>query len=161
MKAKLACLGYENETDLKFRNCGLKAEATIQSSSDLSESWQVICTSSIDHDWIRDIAVAEFLDNYCIIPSENYLSRGFLSGLRKMLDGNPDSEVAIAAETAAFASLAIKHHDSRLSQRAKNGYSGLLKSFFATMSKLETANTLQSLTTAVLLGIYEVWNYGV
>jgi hypothetical protein len=97
------------------------------------------------------------LNDYCIIPKQSWLTRGYLAGLETLLAGSgPSSDVAAAAKTAAFASLANKHHDTHLSQRAKTEYSKLLRSFSATMSKPEMSNTLEALTTAVLLGIYEV-----
>ena len=112
---------------------------------------------TIDDAWVEHFALTEFLNDYCIVPKKNYLSRGYLAGLEQLLRiVDPSSDLTSAVRTAAFASLANKYRDTQLSQRAKAEYSKLLRSFSITMSRPETSNTLESLTTAVLLGIYEV-----
>lgn len=166
MKAKRVCAGYKDETDLIFRRYGVREEAIPISQSPLEEleTWQSLSSPidkrpySVDDTWTEQFALIEFFNDYCIIPKATWLTRGYLAGLETLLaSAGPSSDVAVAAKTAAFASLANKHHDTHLSQRAKTEYSKLLMSFSTTMSKPETTNTLESLTTAILLGIYEVW----
>lgn len=161
MKAKLACLGYTDETDLIFRCYGVQENA-ILISQDL-ERWQNLCSVMVswpyatDDFWINQLALSEFFNDYRLVPKENYLSRGYLAGLETLLaDTGPSSDVAAAARTVALASLANKHRDPLLSQSAGKEYSKLLRAFSITMSKPESSGTVESLTTAVLLGIYEV-----
>lgn len=155
MKAKISCSGYEDETNSLFRNHGVDHKSVFISY--LSNRQFENSQATIDIIWIGNLALTEFLNDYCIVPKVKYLSRGYLAGLEELLlRVGPSSDVAFAARTAAFASLANKHRDIRLSQRAKLEYSKLLRSFMISMSKPETSNTLESLTAAVLLGIYEV-----
>jgi hypothetical protein len=85
------------------------------------------------------------------------LSRGYLYDLESLLaHAGPSSDIAKAAKIAAFASLGNKIDEPDLIYRANMLYSDLLRSFRVTMSKAATSNTIESLTTTVLLGLYEV-----
>ena len=85
------------------------------------------------------------------------MSRGYLDDLESLLaHAGPSSDIANAAKIAAFASLGNKTGDPHLIHRASILYSDLLCSFQVTMSNAATSNTIESLTTAVLLGLYEV-----
>ena len=106
---------------------------------------------------VNQIALATFLDDYCITSKDKTLSRGYLDSLGSLLaHGQSSSDLSKAAMVAALASFANKIGDPRLLHRAKESYSDLLVAFQSTMSNRVTASTIESLATAVLLGLYEV-----
>ena len=85
------------------------------------------------------------------------MSRGYLDNLGALLaSGDPSSDLAKAAKAASLASLGNKLGKPGLMLRAKASYSDLLVSFRRSMSHSTASNTLESLATVVLLGLYEV-----
>lgn len=109
-----------------------------------------------DNDF-EQIALAAFLEDYCISSRNKALSRGYLDSLGSMLaHGKPSSDLAKAAKIASLASLGNKLGEPGLVHQAKLSYLELLVSFQTTISKPATANTIESLATAVLLGLYEI-----
>lgn len=104
--------------------------------------------------------LADFLDDYCIVSRNKSLSRGYLDNLRSLLaNAGPSSDITKAAMVAGLASIGNKLGEPDLVHEANILYSDLLGSFQVTMSRGATSNTIESLTTAVLLGLYEVY-YG-
>jgi hypothetical protein len=161
------CPGYQDEADLIFRRyCGegddysppqptiQPFESQIQCPTPSPESLQ---QHAFNDSGIEQRALAAFLDDYCIVSKNKSLSRGYLDDLESLLaHAGPSSDIAKAAKIAAFASLGNKLGEPDLIHRANMLYSDLLRSFQVTMSKAATSNTIESLATAVLLGLYEV-----
>lgn len=105
------------------------------------------------------IALNTFLDDYCVRSKDKNFSRGYLDSLGSLLAHEaPSSDLAKAARVAALASFGNKISEPILLHRAKESYSDLLVSFQSTVSDPVTANTIESLATAALLGLYEVIN---
>ena len=103
-------------------------------------------------------ALASFLDDYCVSSKDKTLSRGYLDNLEYLLaHGDLSSDLANATKAASLASLGNKLGEPDLLLRAKASYSELLASVQQTMSNSTTSKTLESLATAVLLGLYEVY----
>lgn len=164
-KTKLTCSGYEDEGDLIFRRyseTGSVASATLPAKEShhlricsLSNNVQL----SVNGDKsIGEFALSAFLADFCYAIKAPLRSRGYLTGLEELLERlGPLSDVAKAARAAASAILGNKLKDLSLTNQASLAFSSLLPSFQVTMSKMETANTIESLTTAVLLGLYEVY----
>jgi hypothetical protein len=106
---------------------------------------------------IEQRALSTFLDDYCVVSKDRSLSRGYLDDLEWLLaSAGPSSDITKAVRIASFVSLGNKIGEPYLLHRANMMYSELLCSFQITMSRETTSNTIESLTTAVLLGLYEV-----
>jgi len=106
---------------------------------------------------VEQCALANFLDDYCIGSKNRSLSRGYLDDLGLMVScAESSSDLLKAAKITSFVSFGNKTGDSYLIYQASIMYAELLYSFQSTMSKGATSNTIEALTTAVLLGLYEV-----
>jgi hypothetical protein len=102
-------------------------------------------------------ALESFLHDYCLVPENRVLSRGYLEGLRTSIsEAKPDSNVLQAARVVAFANLGSRLGMPNLVQKARVMYSEMLHSFQVMISYASTSNTAELLMTAVLLGLYEV-----
>lgn len=111
---------------------------------------------AINGSGIEQRALAAFLDDYCIVSNNTSLSRGYLGDLKSLLaHASPSSDIAKAAKMAAFASLGKKLGEPDLIHQANISYLDLLRSFQVTMSEAATSRAIESLATAVLLGLYE------
>ena len=161
------CPGYQDEATLFFRpycreddrhsspkRTKQLCDCQIQYPTPPPEVLQLHALSSSE---IERSALAAFIDDYCIVSKNESLSRGYLHGLESLLTNTgPSSDIAKAARTTAFASLGSKAGDPDILHRAHELYLDLLNSFQITMSEAATSNTVEALTTAVLLGLYEV-----
>ena len=166
------CPGYRAEAELIFRrHCGEDddyyppTKKTIQPFESRIQcptaSPQILQQDAFNESEIDHRALALFLDDYCIVSKDKSLSRGYLDDLPSLLAHTGlSSDTAKAAKIAALASLGNKVGESNLVHRANMLYSDLLSSFQVTMSKAATSNTIESLTIAVLLGLYEVCHEG-
>jgi len=106
---------------------------------------------------IEQLVLDTFLDDCCIVPKNKSLSRGYFGDLKSLLgSAGPLSDITKAAKAAGFASLGNRRGEPYLIHQVAILYSELLCSFQATMSDGAISNTIESLTTAVLLGLYEV-----
>lgn len=107
---------------------------------------------------VEEQALSAFLYDYCVTSANNLLSRGYLDGLESLLaHAGPNSELALASKVVAFASQGKKLGRPSLLHKASVLYSSLLCSFRLTIANPTTSNTVESLMTAVLLGLYEVY----
>lgn len=85
------------------------------------------------------------------------VSRGYLSALQPMLLAlGPGSIVEEAARLVGLVTLGNKLQRPDIVRRASVSYPSLLRSFQLAISKAPSPNTVESLTTVVLLGVYEV-----
>jgi hypothetical protein len=102
-------------------------------------------------------ALESFFHDYCLVPENRILSRGYLEGLRtSIFEAKSDSSVLQAAKVVAFANLGSRLGMPNLVQKARVMYSEMLHSFQVMISYASTSNTAELLMTAVLLGLYEV-----
>lgn len=110
-------------------------------------------------DWpkIEQDARLAFFDDYCIVSSNQDLSRGYLHGLQSMIAKvGPSSELAQACTIASLANLGKKLRNILYIERSDHLYSLLLRSFRLSISNEAIFTTVESLITAALLGLYEV-----
>lgn len=161
MKSKLVCPGYQDETDLNFRqyrepdsnrsnpqSTTLPYELHIPSPTTFQENLHQRPPDDVE---IEQHALAAFVNDFCIVPKSKSLSRGYLDGLEDLL-ARPSLVLAKATNIAALASLGNKLDRPHLIRRAKTLYPDVLRTFQVTMSKLGSSNPAESLTTAVLWG---------
>lgn len=107
---------------------------------------------------IEQGALSTFFDDYCVESTDRTLSRGFLDGLKPLIvHAGQSSDVAQAAKIVALSGIANRMGRPGLVHRIKLLYIDLLGSFKTTLSNEVTSKTIESLMTAVMLGIYEVW----
>ena len=98
-----------------------------------------------------------FFHDYCLVPENRLLSRGYLEGLETMISHKETSSNLIhATKVVAFANLGSRLGRSSLLQKARIIYSEMLCSFQVMISNATASNTAELLMTAVLLGLYEV-----
>ncbi|EXJ87922.1 hypothetical protein A1O1_04849 [Capronia coronata CBS 617.96] len=106
---------------------------------------------------LEDDALDTFLLEYCVESNDKSISRGFLDGLESLITtAGRSSDLAHAARIVALAGIGNRRRDHNLVHRTRQRYGDLLLSFRQTLADLETASTIESLMTAVLLGIYEI-----
>ncbi|KAJ9646062.1 hypothetical protein H2204_000724 [Knufia peltigerae] len=170
VKAKRTCGGYKDESDIIFRH---HRHDLYRDHSDTREAHELESEhsrrknplSKVAHytsaDW-HDAALERearelFLNDYSVISSDRSLSRGYLDGLRQLLVyTGSSSEVSRAVTIVSLASYGNKHHRPEICAEAKFLYFQLLQSFQKTISNVATFNIVESLVTAVLLGLYEI-----
>ena len=106
---------------------------------------------------VEDFALRAFLYDYCIVSTDQSLSRGYLSGLESMLHQlGWQSDLAKACKVVAFANHGIKLRTSVFTRKAEILYHGLLQSLVKAIECPASADTIESLMVAMLLGVYEV-----
>ncbi len=106
---------------------------------------------------IESSAFQTFFSNYCISSSNRTVSRGYLNGLKSLIEqAGPESSIAKSCKIISLANLGKKAASPMLLQKAEALYFDLLPSFRWTISNEGKSTTIHSLITAVLLGLYEV-----
>ncbi|KIW18641.1 hypothetical protein PV08_02930 [Exophiala spinifera] len=170
VKAKRTCGGYKDESDIIFRHHRRDLNAWHDRTDDHSAhespfSGRRIPPSTVAHyttaDW-HDTALERearelFLKDYSVVSSDRSLSRGYLDGLRQLLVySGPSSELSRAVTVVSLASYGNKYQRPEICAEAKFLYFQLLQSFQKTISNVATSNVVESLVTAVLLGLYEI-----
>ncbi|OAA68562.1 hypothetical protein SPI_00757 [Niveomyces insectorum RCEF 264] len=102
-------------------------------------------------------ALVVFLNEFVVEPANRELSRGFLDGMRTLLDrAGPDSILAGAAKLVALACVAHRLRRPSLLRRLEEQYGFLIQNFNRSLSLEGDCVTIESLYTAVLFGLYEV-----
>ncbi|KAL2844091.1 hypothetical protein BJY01DRAFT_264094 [Aspergillus pseudoustus] len=142
-KAGRVCLGYRSYVDLQFRH--YKGPTTYPS-------------PSASPSGVTDNAVAIFLEEYSVSPTDPCISRGFLSGLPALLaDAEPSSDLVCATEIVAWTSLANQTSNDDLKVKARQQYISVLHSFQGWLFSCQVhAPTAEALAIAILLGLYEI-----
>ncbi|MCJ1398025.1 hypothetical protein MMC11_001222 [Xylographa trunciseda] len=110
-------------------------------------------------DWpeIESSAFQTFISDYCISSSNRTVSRGYLNGLESLIvEAGPGSSIAKSCKIISLANLGKKAASHMILQKAETLYFDLLPSFRWTISNEGKSTTIQSLITAVLLGLYEI-----
>jgi hypothetical protein len=106
---------------------------------------------------IESSAFQTFISDYCISSSNRTASRGYLNGLESLIEkAVPASIIAQSCKIISLANLGKKAASPMLLQKAETLYFDLLPSFRWSISNEGKSTTIQSLITAVLLGLYEV-----
>ncbi|RDW59099.1 hypothetical protein BP5796_12023 [Coleophoma crateriformis] len=156
-RAHRQCPGYNASRELKFVNYA--GETTCELAHQQSASLLHHSTHIDVHEWpaIKHNARSAFFNDYCITSKDQTLSRGYLNGLETMITkAGPTSEVAKACTIIALASLGKKVGDPMFLHAAENLHSLLLRSFRLSISNETASASVESLITAVLLGLYEI-----
>lgn len=97
------------------------------------------------------------MSDYCISSPNYTVSRGYLSGLGGLIESaGPGSHIAESCKIISLANLGKKVNSAVFLQKAERLYFELLPSFRLTISSKDKLATVESLMTAVLLGLYEV-----
>lgn len=107
---------------------------------------------------IEEFALRAFLYDYCVVSTNQSLSRGYLNGLELMIYHlGWQSDLAKACKAVAFADHGIKLRRPGLVRKAETIYHNLLGSLAKAIQDPAFVNTAESLTIAMLLGLYEVF----
>lgn len=170
--AKRACGGYEDNASLIFRQyegqlgnwlpfrsiarkCSAPVRTFLPGTDIVPEDG---FPKEISYEKVEEYALRAFLYDYCIVSMNRSLSRGFLSGLEVRLHHlGLHSDLAKACKVVAFANHSIKLHRPLLMQIADAWYHDMLGSLGQAMKDPLLANTAESMTIAMLLGLYEVF----
>lgn len=156
-------MGYKDESELVFRNYGVstnEAHPGLSGNQSHSSAPAGITTEIGIDIQIEEYALTTFFHDYCVESADRRLSRGFLDGLRSViLHAGESSDVAVAAKIIALTTAGNRMGRASLIDRANVLYGFLLRSFQVTLSSDVACKTVESLMTAVLLGLYEVGLY--
>ncbi|PYH90622.1 hypothetical protein BO71DRAFT_387273 [Aspergillus ellipticus CBS 707.79] len=142
-KAGRACQGYRRYDELYFR-------------------YYVDPASSPTPPAAEKTPLEVFLDDYVVPSIDPTVSRGFLDGLPSFLHGaDASSDLVMAAELVAYTSMGHRLGRPDLLDQAAQKYVGLLHSFRITLSSQIHGPTIETLVTAILLGLYEIVSGGI
>ena len=111
----------------------------------------------ISDEQVEEFALRAFFYDYCISSINISISKGYLHGLESMLHSlGWQSDVAKACKVVAFANHGIIKCRPILSRKAEVLYHDLLGTLANAIQEPANRNTTESLTIAILLGLYEV-----
>lgn len=114
-------------------------------------------SQEVSEDQFDEFALRAFSDNYCISSTNHALSRGYLSGLGRMLRQlGWRSNLAKACKVVAFAHHGNIWHRPGLKRKAQILYYELLGTLANAIESSTHAHTAETMTIALLLGLYEV-----
>ncbi|KAF2173276.1 hypothetical protein M409DRAFT_49742 [Zasmidium cellare ATCC 36951] len=98
-----------------------------------------------------------FFNDFCLASVDRKVSRGFFDGLRDIvISAGQQSDLAQAAVIVGSAAVSNRSRNALLAESAQDRYVTLLESFGRTVACQSSVNTVETLMTCVLLGIYEV-----
>ena len=111
----------------------------------------------ISDEKVEEFALRAFFYDYCIISTNHSLSRGYLDGLELMVQRlGWQSNLAKACKAVAFATHGTKLCRPGLMRKAEVFYHTLLGSLAKAIADQAFVKTRESLSIAILLGLYEV-----
>ena len=106
---------------------------------------------------VEEYALRAFFYDYCINSVNERVSKGFLDGLERLIwTIGWQSDLANACRVVAFASHGTFLRRPRLIQQAEDMYQELLSSQAKAIANPVSVNMIETLLTAMLLGLYEV-----
>ena len=136
------------------RKCSLPVLAVDFDTDILPKDGQ---SQEVSEDKSDEFALRAFFDNYCISSMNHALSRGYLGGLERMLHrSGRRSDLAKACKVVAFAHHGIMLHRPGLTRKAEILYHELLGTLAKAIENSTHAHTAETMTIALLLGLYEV-----
>lgn len=172
LTAHRTCGGYEDSTNrifrqydgqardpIPFRSIARKCSLPVRASGPGSD---VVPDDGLPEEnsdeKVEEFALRAFLYDYCIVSTNHALSRGYLNGLELMIHHRGwQSDLAKACKVVAFADHGIKLRRPGLVRKAEISYHNLLGSLAKAIQDPGFVNTAESLTIAMLLGLYEVF----
>jgi hypothetical protein len=105
----------------------------------------------------NELALRAFSYDYCIIPTNPTLSRGYLSGLEMMAHRlGPKSNLVKACQAVVLASHGKPLHRPQLVHKAEKFYQELLGSLARAIESPASADATETKLVAMLLGLYQV-----
>ena len=105
-----------------------------------------------------EFALRAFFYDFCVISTNQSLSRGYLGSLELMLHRRGwQSDLAKACKVVEFASHSTLLRRPGLMRKAELMYHDLLGSLAKAIDSAAFADNAESLTIAMLLGLYEVF----
>lgn len=111
----------------------------------------------VSEDVSDESALRAFFDNYCISSTNHALSRGYLGGLERMFHRlGWQSNLAKACKVVALAHQGNTLHRPGLVRKAEMLYHELLGILAKAIESSTQAHTAETMTIALLLGLYEV-----
>lgn len=110
---------------------------------------------------LEEQALDLFLAEFVVESRDREQSRGFLDGMQSLLTRvNPDSSLASAAKAVLLASVGNRTGRKTLVDHAQREYGRLLHKFTHSLSGGAEVVSIETVYTAVLLGLYEVGGLG-
>ena len=161
------CGGYEDGADRVFRqynkqdgdskdvkSTARKCSLPVRTNGPAAD----VLPQEITDGQVEEYALRAFFYDYCIVSTNRSLSRGYLDGLEKMVhQQGADSDLAKACKVVAFACQGIKlSRPTTLTRKAEMIYHDVLGSLAKVIANIESANVVESVVIAMLLGLYEV-----
>ncbi|KIX00977.1 uncharacterized protein Z518_10043 [Rhinocladiella mackenziei CBS 650.93] len=172
IKANRACGGYEHGTFSTFRQygtqgayqpssipstarkCSMPKRVPVPGTNVLPEDTLPAETSQAES---NGLALRAFFYDYCIVSTNQNLSRGYLSGLEMMAYRlGPKSDLVKACQAVAFGSHGKPLNRPQLVQKAEMFYQELLGSLARAIESPASANVTESIRVAMLLGLYQM-----
>ncbi|KAF7562647.1 hypothetical protein G7046_g1481 [Stylonectria norvegica] len=149
VKSRRVCPGYKDEATLLFRHYE-PPRVTYKSP---------VCwwSPEVGDAKLEETALRIFVAEFVVESRDREHSRGFLDGMQTLLTSvDPESSLASAAKLVVLASIGNRTGRASLAKRTQLKYGQLLQKFTESLSKEKGAVSIESLYTAVLLGIYEI-----
>lgn len=172
LRAKRACSGYDDSTVSLFRRydvrdanqsapflstarkCTIPIRIPIPGTDVLPQDARPTEFTQAES---NALALRAFFYDFCIISSNENLSKGFLSSLEKKIHSlGPKSDLAKACQAVGFASHGKPLRRPRFVHIAETFYHELLGSLASTIENPALARSDESKILAMLLGLYEV-----
>lgn len=149
LKSRRPCPGYKDEATLLFRHYGPSKDTHLS-----PIPWW---SPEVLDEQLEEGALGIFITEFVVEASDRKRSRGFLDGMPALLASvDAASTLVSAAKLLALVSIANRTGREDLVKRAQRRYGILLKEYHDSLSQGVKVRSLESLFTAVLLGIYEV-----
>jgi len=176
LRANRGCSGYEDSSstfrqyearrsdqppifESTARKCSLPKRLPVPGTGVLPEEILPAEVSEAESD---QLALKAFFYDYCIISTNQNLSRGFLSGLERMVYRlGPTSDLARACQAIGFGSHGKPLNRPRLVDKADRIYQELLGSLAKAIDSPNLSDTTEARLVAQLLGIYQVFIFTV
>jgi hypothetical protein len=171
IKANRTCRGYEDgasptiqqykiQSQFSFTlaalKCTLPRRVPVPGTDILPEDKLPTEVSQAESDLL---ALRAFFYDYCIVPTNQNLSRGFLSGLEMMACRlGPHSDLVKVCQAVSYATHGKLLNRPRLVNQAKILYQELLGSLAAAIGRQISSRSTETKLIAMLLGLFEVLN---
>ncbi|KIW10800.1 hypothetical protein PV08_10099 [Exophiala spinifera] len=163
LKAGFPCSGYRPRQNGTFRQSSVshppylskksKALDLVEVPNCFPQAWPDINTEAC--------ALSAFFQHFTDVSRDPTISRGYLDGLEDLFRcADSDAHIQQACRIMAFACLGSRLKMPALLVQARSLYIKLLHSFSRSLLKLSSQDVIESLVTAVLLGLYELVTAG-
>lgn len=159
LKAGFTCSGYRERQGGIFQHSSASRLAYLSNQSKALEAVEL--PNRLPQDFpdvhIETCALNAFFQHFTDVSRDPTVSRGYLDGLEDLVRrANPDAHVHQACKVMALACLGSRLNISALLVQARSLYIQLLHPFSKSLLEISTQDVMESLVTAVLLGLYEV-----